>query len=116
MQASTRARNNAVQGRNFPDRPRLGNYQRPTSSRASLARSGPPTPAARRADGAAETLAQALDLDVVIFWPAPRAIRPRWSAASMTPRQDVGKAEMRSDELGGGAGPVRLGRADFSRI
>jgi hypothetical protein len=43
MQASTRSRNKPMQGRNFPERPRLGTYQRPTSSRASLARSGPLT-------------------------------------------------------------------------
>jgi hypothetical protein len=43
MQASTRARNKAMQGRNFPERLRLGTFQRPTSSRASLARSGPLT-------------------------------------------------------------------------
>ena len=67
MQASTRSRNKPMHGRNFPERPRLGTYQRPTSSRASLARSGPPTAGARRADGAAETLAQVLDLDVVIL-------------------------------------------------
>jgi hypothetical protein len=81
-----------MQGRNFPDRPQLGTYQRPTSSRGSLARSRPPTAGARRADGAAETLAQVLDLDVVIFWPAPfRVALDRRSAASMTPRQGEGK-------------------------
>jgi hypothetical protein len=39
-----------------------------------------------------------------------------WTAGSMTPGQDQGKAEIGSDELGGGAGPIRLGRMDFSRI
>jgi hypothetical protein len=115
MQASTRARNKPMQGRNFSERPRLGT----TNGRP---RRGRPWPGAgllrraRRVNGAAETLAQVTRPGCRYFLACAISFRPRRSAASMTPGQDEGKAEIGSDELSGGAWPIRLGKEDFSRI
>ena len=66
-------------------------------------------------NGAAGTLAQALDLDVVIFFACAISFRPRRSATSMTPRQDEGKADLRSDELRGARRVGGAGKLDGSR-
>jgi hypothetical protein len=59
MQASTRSCNKPMPGRNFPERPRLGTYQRPTSSRTSLARSVSSRIAAPRRGGPCRSSARA---------------------------------------------------------
>jgi hypothetical protein len=117
MQASTRSRNKPMQGRNFPDRPRLGTYQRGRPRRGLLEPGAGLLRRARRADGAAETLAQVTRPGCRYFLACAISFRPqRRSAASIARRVERRKADMGSDELSGGAGPVRLGRADFSRI